>query len=95
MQWNIIHINFLITLFLFFCRDNFADYGTMLEIRDVQFFPDGRSIVDTIGGRRFKVVSRGKRDGYSTAKVEFIFDKMPPAEEVEGNLVVATVAEMT
>ena len=57
----------------------------MLEIRDVQFFPDGRSLVDTIGGRRFKVLSRGKRDGYCTAKVEFIYDKMPPAEEIEGS----------
>lgn len=56
----------------------------MLEIRDVQFFPDGRSIVDTIGGRRFKVKSRGKRDGYNTAKVEFIFDKMPPQERFQG-----------
>ena len=56
----------------------------MLEIRDVQFFPDGRSVVDTIGGRRFKVISRGKRDGYGTANVEFICDKMPPQEEIEG-----------
>ncbi|VDI39404.1 Hypothetical predicted protein [Mytilus galloprovincialis] len=63
--------------------DNFSDFGTMLEIRDVQFFPDGRSIVDTIGGRRFKVTSRGKRDGYNTAKVEFIFDKMPPQERFQ------------
>ncbi|XP_071126094.1 LON peptidase N-terminal domain and RING finger protein 1-like isoform X2 [Mytilus edulis] len=63
--------------------DNFSDFGTMLEIRDVQFFPDGRSIVDTIGGRRFKVSSRGKRDGYNTAKVEFIFDKMPPQERFQ------------
>ncbi|KAG9349314.1 hypothetical protein JZ751_027757 [Albula glossodonta] len=28
----------------------FADYGCMLEVRDVKFFPDGRSVVDTIGG---------------------------------------------
>ena len=27
----------------------------MLEIRDIQYFPDGRSVVDTMGGRRFKV----------------------------------------
>ena len=33
----------------------FSDYGTMLEIRDIQYFPDGRSVVDTMGGRRFKV----------------------------------------
>jgi Lon protease-like protein len=29
----------------------FADIGTMLEIRDIQYFPDGRSVVDAIGGR--------------------------------------------
>ena len=54
----------------------------MLEIRDVQFFPDGRSLVDTVGGRRFKVTGRGQRDGYSTAKVEFIEDT--PPENAEG-----------
>ena len=30
--------------------------------------------MDTIGGRRFKVISRNKREGYDTAKVEFISD---------------------
>jgi len=53
----------------------FSDYGTMLEIRDIQFFPDGRSIVDTMGGRRFKVIERNILDGYNTAKVEFIEDE--------------------
>ena len=47
----------------------------MLEIRDDQFFPDGRSVVDAVGGRRFKVLERGMRDGYHTAKVEFLQDK--------------------
>jgi len=60
----------------------FADYGTMLEIRDVQYFGDGRSVIDTIGGRRFKVLSRSERDGYDTAKVEFIQDVMPKREEL-------------
>lgn len=47
----------------------------MLEIRDVQYFTDGRSLVDTIGGKRFRVVSRGQREGYNTAKVEFLQDQ--------------------
>lgn len=55
----------------------------MLEIRDVQYFPDGRSVVDTIGGRRFKILSRGKRDGYNTARVEFISDKVIDQEELQ------------
>merc|ERR1719356_232784 len=66
------------------CRINdaapFADYGTMLEIRDVQYFQDGRSVIDTIGGRRFRVLSRSERDGYDTARVEFIQDEMPSQE---------------
>jgi Lon protease-like protein len=33
----------------------FSDIGTMLEIRDIQYFPDGRSVVDTIGGRSVSV----------------------------------------
>lgn len=57
-------------------ESNFADFGTMLEVRDVQYFPDGRSLVDTVGGRRFKVLSRGVRDGYNTAKVEFLQDNL-------------------
>ncbi|KAH3843339.1 hypothetical protein DPMN_116854 [Dreissena polymorpha] len=56
---------------------DFSEYGTILEIRDVQFFPDGRSLVDCVGGKRFKVISRGQRDGYNTAKVEYIEDHPP------------------
>merc|ERR1711962_1574174 len=61
----------------------FSDYGTMLEIRDIQYFPDGRSVVDTMGGRRFKVISRGTKDGYSTASVEFLKDNVPEDPELE------------
>jgi len=60
----------------------FSDYGTMLEIRDIQYFPDGRSIVDTMGSRRFRVLSRDVRDGYNTAKVQFLRDVTPEGEAV-------------
>merc|ERR1719341_2060262 len=60
----------------------FSDYGTMLEIRDIQYFPDGRSVVDTMGGRRFKVVDRSTKDGYATASVEFLHDVVPEGEEL-------------
>lgn len=53
----------------------FADYGCMLQVRDVKFFPDGRSVVDTIGLSRFKVLSHGQRDGYNTANIEYLEDK--------------------
>lgn len=52
----------------------FADYGCLLEIRDVQFFSDGRSVVDTIGRRRFKVTQHNERDGYNTADIEYLED---------------------
>lgn len=44
------------------------------QVRDVKFFPDGRSVVDTIGVSRFKVISHGQRDGYNTAKIEYLED---------------------
>merc|ERR1712173_380166 len=53
-----------------------------LEIRDIQYFPDGRSVVDTMGGRRFKVVERGTKDGYATATVEFLHDVVPQGQEL-------------
>ncbi|KAM3612463.1 uncharacterized protein V6R79_008553 [Siganus canaliculatus] len=52
----------------------FADYGCLLEIRDVKFFSDGRSVVDTIGRRRFKVIQHSERDGYNTADIEYLED---------------------
>uniref|UniRef100_A0A8D3C519 LON peptidase N-terminal domain and RING finger protein 3 n=1 Tax=Scophthalmus maximus TaxID=52904 RepID=A0A8D3C519_SCOMX len=52
----------------------FADYGCLLEIRDVKFFSDGRSVVNTIGRRRFKVVQHSERDGYNTADIEYLED---------------------
>lgn len=55
----------------------------MLEIRDIQYFEDGRSVVDTVGGRRFKVLSRGVKDGYNTAKVEFLHDEVLQGERLE------------
>ncbi|XP_077920427.1 LON peptidase N-terminal domain and RING finger protein 3 isoform X1 [Halichoerus grypus] len=53
----------------------FAEYGCILEIRNVQFFSDGRSVVDSIGKRRFKVLHQGQRDGYNIADIEYIEDQ--------------------
>lgn len=47
----------------------------MLEIRQIELLADGRSLVDTIGQRRFRVLSRGHRDGYNTADIEYLEDK--------------------
>ncbi|CAL4060991.1 unnamed protein product, partial [Meganyctiphanes norvegica] len=56
------------------CESGYANYGTMLEIRDVEYTPDGRSIVNTVGGRRFKIKTKSVKDGYNTATVEFLED---------------------
>jgi len=60
----------------------FSDYGTMLEIRGIQYFEDGRSVLDTVGGRRFRVVGRDIRDGYQVANVEFLEDAKPLDSDV-------------
>uniref|UniRef100_H3CEY4 LON peptidase N-terminal domain and ring finger 1 n=1 Tax=Tetraodon nigroviridis TaxID=99883 RepID=H3CEY4_TETNG len=55
-------------------QKGFVDYGCMLIIRSVHFLPDGRSVVDTVGGKRFRVLTRGMKDGYSTANIEHLED---------------------
>ncbi|CAL8264153.1 unnamed protein product [Lota lota] len=52
----------------------FADYGCLLEIRNVEFFSDGRSVVDCIGRRRFRVTRHRQQDGYNTADIEYLED---------------------
>ena len=60
----------------------FADFGTMLEIRGIKYFEDGRSLLDTVGGRRFRVVERDVKDGYQVANVEFLEDAIPVDSDV-------------
>ncbi|KAG2465573.1 LON peptidase N-terminal domain and ring finger 1, like [Polypterus senegalus] len=62
-------------------QKGFADYGCILQIRSVHFLPDGRSVVDTIGGKRFKVLQRGMRDGYCVADIEYLEDIRVQNEE--------------
>ncbi|KAJ3930061.1 MAG: PUA-like domain-containing protein [Lentinula lateritia] len=58
------------------------EYGTMLEIRSVQTLPDGRSMVETWGVWRFRILERGLMDGYVNARIERI-DDIPDEEENE------------
>ncbi|KAF8897554.1 PUA-like domain-containing protein [Infundibulicybe gibba] len=51
-----------------------VDYGTMLEIRSVQMLPDGRSMVETWGTHRFRILERGTLDGYMVGRIERIDD---------------------
>ncbi|XP_034754127.1 LON peptidase N-terminal domain and ring finger 1, like [Etheostoma cragini] len=65
-------------------QKGFVDFGCMLTIRSVHFLPDGRSVVDTIGGKRFRVLSRGMKDGYSTANIEHLGDaRVEDGDELE------------
>ncbi|XP_050817509.1 LON peptidase N-terminal domain and RING finger protein 3-like isoform X3 [Gopherus flavomarginatus] len=61
---------------------SFADYGCMLEIQRIEFLADGRSLVDTKGRRRFRVLRRGHRDGYNTADIEYLEDEKVEGEEL-------------
>ena len=51
-----------------------CEFGTMLEIRSVQMLPDGRSMVETWGTHRFRILESGTLDGYMIGRVERIDD---------------------
>jgi Lon protease-like protein len=42
----------------------------MLEIKSIQMLPDGRSMVETMGSYRFKVLEKGSLDGYTVGRTE-------------------------
>ena len=46
------------------------EYGTMLEIQSVQMLPDGRSMVETVGSYRFRLLEKGNLDGYTVGRIE-------------------------
>ncbi|KAI0796629.1 PUA-like domain-containing protein [Abortiporus biennis] len=50
------------------------EFGTMLEIRNVQMLSDGQCRVEAWGTWRFRIMERGTLDGYSIARVERIED---------------------
>ncbi|XP_040201043.1 LON peptidase N-terminal domain and RING finger protein 1-like isoform X3 [Rana temporaria] len=62
---------------------SFADYGCMLEILHLDYLPDGRSLVETIGKRRFRVLQRGQLDGYHKAEIEYLSDMKVEGEELD------------
>ena len=54
------------------------DYGTILFISSLEYTPDGRSLVTTVGERRFQVLERKTRDGYAVARIKFLSDEIDP-----------------
>ena len=61
-------------------RAPFMQYGTLLYVENIQLLPDGRSIIETRGRHRFRVLEHGARDGYAVGRVERTHD-VPLAEE--------------
>jgi Lon protease-like protein len=47
-----------------------GDYGTIVTIQSVKMFSDGRSLLETIGAQRFRILERGTLDGYTVARIE-------------------------
>lgn len=47
-----------------------TEYGTMLEIRSVQMQADGRSLVETWGAYRFRILENRTLDGYMVGRIE-------------------------
>ncbi|KAL9034597.1 MAG: hypothetical protein Q9180_005315 [Flavoplaca navasiana] len=61
-------------------RVHFMQYGTLLQIRNIQYLPDGRSLIETVGISRFQVRSWSMVDGYIVGRIERL-DDVPLAEE--------------
>lgn len=66
---------------MYTCRSSFVDYGTVLFISSLEYTPDGRSLITTVGERRFQVLERNTRDGYAVARIRFLSDE-PPTEDL-------------
>jgi hypothetical protein len=58
----------------------FYQYGTLLHIINMQLLPDGRSLIETTGASRFRVLQHGSLDGYTVGKIQRI-DDISLAEE--------------
>lgn len=76
-------LKFYIIIFVDFFR--YAEYGTILEIKNLVLLNDGCSILSTVGVRRFRILSRGERDGYDTASIANVCDVSIPSNQIEGN----------
>ncbi|KAH6890528.1 hypothetical protein B0T10DRAFT_403063 [Thelonectria olida] len=60
---------------------DFLQLGTLLRIVNVQYYPDGRSLIETVGISRFRVLRHGYLDGYTVGKTERVDDVSLQEEE--------------
>lgn len=59
---------------------HFKQYGTLLQIRNLEMMADGRSLIETVGLSRFRVRSWDTLDGYIVGNIDRM-DDVPLAEE--------------
>ncbi|KAI0540791.1 insulin-induced protein-domain-containing protein [Xylaria digitata] len=59
---------------------DFMELGVLLRIVNIEFFPDGRSLLETVGVSRFRIIRHGFLDGYVVANIEKV-DDISLAEE--------------
>lgn len=59
----------------------FCEYGTLLRIVNAEYFADGRSLIETQGISRFRVLRHGTLDGYMVAKIDRVDDVSLEEEE--------------
>jgi Lon protease-like protein len=72
---------------------NFKEYGTMLQILNVHMLADGRSLIETRGMFRFRVLGHGTLDGYKVGRVERLEDlSLVEEERVEADEIAAGTA---
>jgi Lon protease-like protein len=62
-------------------QSHFMQYGTLLKIQRIEMFGDGRSLIETTGMYRVRVLESSMRDGYFVGRVQRIDDISVPEEE--------------
>ncbi|KAI0911579.1 ATP-dependent protease La domain-containing protein [Ustulina deusta] len=60
----------------------FMELGVLLRIVNIEFFPDGRSLLETVGISRFRITRHGFLDGYVVANIEKVDDISLAEEEM-------------
>jgi len=58
-----------------------TQFGTMVRVTHRQMLEDGRSILETVGLYRFKILERTSLDGYTLARVQRLDDLSPELEQ--------------
>ncbi|KAI1432297.1 ATP-dependent protease La domain-containing protein [Xylaria sp. CBS 124048] len=59
---------------------HFLELGVLMRIVNIEFYADGRSLLETVGISRFRIKRHGWLDGYVVAKIEKV-DDISLAEE--------------